>query len=57
MSKGSKQRPRQISQAEYDQNWANIYGKRKNPTVTTKYKQCLEIATSEENKEYFGKAI
>ncbi len=26
MSKGSKQRPRQISKAEYDKNWANIYG-------------------------------
>lgn len=29
MSKGSKQRPRQISEAEWFSNWERVYGKKK----------------------------
>jgi len=45
MSKGSKQRPRQISQAEYDNNWALIYNKR----AINKYKEvdALKLNTIE----------
>jgi hypothetical protein len=39
--KGSKRRPRQVSQEEFDKNWDLIFSKRPKPTALTRWRRHL----------------